>query len=326
MATQQIFKDLTKLNFKYKSDIFWYDNPEPINTYLDYIKETNILNSDIDLDNYKDFVIFGVYNTDNYIITSKGYDTLYISIGQCSPLFWYKFTDLDGFIETFATIYEIYNPVKYPNHYTNNLKGFMGNENMLELNIHDIETHFTLQKYTDKLIWGSMWNLHPFRQEYLEGHLSYMDSIIYTGQAMRQKESQYTMSVLTAYSKSMITIHDYKEAFIVEVKYNPINTPQTEQVNNLLGRGYKSDMPIDIILALINFPFLTWNDIIIMKPFTLFHFYVVMALIGDSGDLEDKVVVEFKKMVKELNSEEEKDVMEEIENYLCYVEKQKSDN
>jgi hypothetical protein len=312
--TLQTFKEL------YKDKIFWYDEPEPIDEYLNIIKG-NILDLDLNIDIYKELLILGVYNTNIYIISNKEYDTLYISVGECSPLFWYKFTDLETFMNEFTKIYEAYNPIEYPSTYQCAIKSFMGNENMLELNVHDIENHFILQKYTDKLIWGSLWKIHPFRKEYLEGYLSYIDSIIYTGQAMRQTEGQYTISVLSSYSKSMITIHDYEEAFIIEVKYNPINTPQNEQINNLFGRGYKMDIPIDVILVLINFPFITHSDILKMRPFTLFHFYIVLTLIDDNPGLIDEVIPIFKELLSEINKEEQKDLSDEINNYLKFIQK-----
>ena len=58
------------------------------------------------------------------------------------------------------------------------IRVFIGNDNILGLDIHDIENHFLLQKYTDKLIYGSMWNDHPFRKEFQDKSIDQLNGII----------------------------------------------------------------------------------------------------------------------------------------------------
>lgn len=105
---------------------------------------------------------------------------------------------------------------------------------------------------------------------------------------MKQYEkSEYCVSIRTNYSKSIITIHCHENAFILELKYNGINTKQIESINDIFGRNYKTNIPIDIIMTLINFPFVTYTNILQMKPLTIFHFYIITLLVNEIKLFDD---------------------------------------
>lgn len=186
---KEIKKNINYDNSKHIGKIIWNDDIEQdkqfkMIDYINYIKSTNIYNEfndkiNIKLDEYINYKILGICNMNNnlkiitmdptefiFLITDKYYKLLYITIGKCHPLFWYKFTTKKTFMDNFDTIYEIYNPIQYIIEFPNNINSFIGNEEILSLNVHDIENHLILNKYTDKLIWGSNWIDHPFRNEY----------------------------------------------------------------------------------------------------------------------------------------------------------------
>lgn len=316
--TEGIFKNLNeKINkLKYANEIMWYDKNEiDITKFLNVYKESNMYdNLDINFSLYENCEIVGIFDVDKYIIVSDDFNSLYISIGQCHPLFWYVFTNLDELIDLFDHIYEIYNQEQTT--YNKSIKGFIGNEAMLELNIHDIENHFILNSYTDKLIWGSLWKHHPYRNEYENGNVSQIDSIIYTGQAMRQNNDEYTISVLTEYSKSEIKVIHYEEAYIMEVKYNSLFSSKNKIINELFKRNYPDDLPIDVIMAIINFPFVTYENFINMKPFSMFHFYILLILVENDNQKQAKLYNDLQIIVHDNNNEIEQDVKDEIKSFL----------
>ncbi|QKF93698.1 hypothetical protein QKU48_gp0240 [Fadolivirus algeromassiliense] len=339
-----IFKDLkTITNLRNYGNIIWNNDLEidkrfKISDYLSYVKSTDIYKSfndklNIDFDTYTNFRIMGVCNLYNqlkltitdiseyiYIITDQIYKTLYISIGRCHPIFWYKCTNKKSYIDTFDNIFESYNVNDYTLDHKMNIKGFIGNEDILSLNIHDLENHLILNKYSDKLIWGSFWLDHPFREEYLTKSVSYTDSIIYTGQSMRQEENKYTVSVRTLYSKSLITIHCYNDAYVVELRYNPINTHHIVTINEIFGRSYNIDMPIDVVITLINFPFVTYNDILNMIPFNQFHMYII-TLLTDMNKSNDTTIQKLDEIINNLDKDDE--LVIEVKHYINQLENYK---
>lgn len=320
---KEINKTINYNNTKHISKVIWNSDLEQdkkfkMNDYINYVKSTDIYSEfnnkiNVNLDEYTNYKILGICSLVNnnlkmitmdptefmFLLTDQHYKLLFISIGKCHPLFWYKFTNKKTFINNFDVIYEAYNPIQYTINFSNKISGFIGNEEILSLNIHDIENHFILNKYTDKLIWGSKWDDYPFRSEYTKKNVSHIDNIIHTGQAMRQNgDCEYSVSVRTNYSKSIITIYYYDDAFIVELKYNEIETKQIESINNTFGRKYKTNIPIDVIMTLINFPFVTHMDILNMKPLSIFHFYVITLLVNEIK-LFDDILPQLNNMVND---------------------------
>ena len=317
--TEGIFNNLMDKmkNLKYANEIMWYDENEiDIAKFLSAYKSPNIYdNLEVDFTSYDNCKIIGIFDVDKYIITTDDFNSLYISVGQCHPLFWYVFTSFEEFILLFDQIYEIYchhNTVPYSNY----VRGFIGNDVMLELTIHDIENHLLLNPYTDKLIWGSLWKHHPHRTEYESGNVSHIDSIIYTGQAMRQNDSEYSVSILTEYSKSELKITHYEEAYLLEVKYNPIKSFKNKVINELFKRNYPEDLPIDVIIAIINFPFITYGNILALKPFSLFHFYILLILAENDEHLQSKLYEDLQKVIDDNTNQIHDDVREEIKTFI----------
>jgi len=316
------FKDLHKSSNKlqYIDKIIWNANLQKekrliIDDLLTYIQSTYtdfINKTKADLIMYKDYKILGhcLSNSNEYmeylyLLSDYDMKAVYISVGRCHPVFWYKFTTKKDFYDNFDQIYETYTR-SYSDIDNNNnnkyIRACIGNAEILDINIHDIENNLLLQKYTDKLIYGSMWNDHPFRKEYMNKVVTPMNNIILTGQAMRQDldedVSPYSVSVRTQYSKSLITIYDFDGTFILEVEYTPIHTKQINNINTLFGFHYNIDMPIDLLLCIYVFPFLTHSDVLKMRPLTPYHMYLLNILVGHDGNLMIEMEPELKNILK----------------------------
>lgn len=308
-----------------EKEIIWIDNDDTINmkNYIEYISAIDIYNDintrlNITWESYKTMKIVGICEMNKYLKFEKeGCEDLmyilkddkgkkYISIGRCHPIFWYKYDT-----KRFSDIYNIYNQESYSTDFNGNQQSaFIGNEEMLGLTIHELENHLIFHKYSEKLIWGSKWDDYPFRDCFMNNSVSYIDSIIYTGQSMRQiSDDYYTVSVRTNYSKSIITINNFPDAYIINIKYNPIINHRIDNINKLITRNYKSDLPMDIIILLLNFPFMTSNTINHTKPFTEFNFYLLSLLIPEQSELKQLL-------------EAKKDIDKDLKNkMLAYFEK-----
>jgi hypothetical protein len=276
---------------------------------------------EIKLDSYLNYNVLGHILTDNdpiYLITDDCYKVLYISIGKSHPIFWYKFTTKKDFTNSFDNIYEKYTKTEYDMNMSKSVKVFVGDINILSINIHDIENHLLLQKYTDKLIYGSMWKDHPFRDEYKNSYIDPIKSVILTGQAMRQDEKlPYCVNVRTLYSKSLITMYDYDDIFILEIAYNPVVSNQVKNINSLLERNYNNDIPIDVLISIFGFPFITHTDIIKMKPLTRYHIFILSILVMHDSDLVLELAEDFKKLIENKDNDNFDEVVyDEINSYL----------
>lgn len=319
------------LSGKHFDKILWTadmnQNSRPeMKDYLNYVKSLDIYEEYNDklfnLTEYDDYKIIGLCQIGNseymYLITNKLYKVLYLSIEKTHPIFWYKFKTKKLFIENFDSLYETYNSFNFPFSFKKQVKGFMGNESILNVSIHDIENHLLLNKNTDKLIWGSKWSDHPFRYKY--NNATHMDSIIFTGQAMRQMNDDiYSVSVRTIFSKSIITFYDYDGTFVVEIDYDPLNKEISGiiEINNLFKRNYETDIPVDVIATLINFPFLDFTEILKIKPLNEYYVYILTLLTIGNVDHMNIALNELNKMIE--NNEITEDIIDDVDDLIDHI-------
>lgn len=339
-STNKTYKNLAEkiksLNFNYKEDILWKN--VTMDDFINYVDSIDIFlditeTSKINTKDYKTYKIIGLCQMNKnlrfvgdlhenlYLITDPDQKVIYLSIGQTHPIFWYKVTSEEEFLINFNQIYETYNQKGYHLNHKSKVRAFMGTNAMLSLENFDIENHFLLHKYSEKLLWGSKWADYPYRTNYLTEEVSSFDSVVYTGHALQQdyRVDTYSVSVRSKYSKSIITIYFHEDAYIVEIKYDPIKTPQINQVNEMFGRFYKEDIPLDVILLLFNFPFIQYQNIFDMKPFLYFHFYIINLLISDDRTMLKEVEPFLKNLLESSESTFDDDLKNEINDFINYI-------
>lgn len=66
----------------------------------------------------------------------------------------------------------------------------------------------------------------------------------------------------TKYSDSSIRIYETENGLFMALSYDPIGFSDIEEINNELDRNYETDLPIDVLAFIINFPYFTWRDLI----------------------------------------------------------------
>ncbi len=290
---------------------------ESLKSHFKYIREYASFNDKFDMtlygmEEFEDHVIIGkcLINTHlkyiernekeyMYLISDEEYKNIWLSIGKCFPICWYKYTSKKAFYDSFDTIYETYNKEEYNLNLQKVSRAFVGTEQMLTLSIEDLEKHMVSNPNTEELLWGSKWKDHPFRSVYMNKEISNMDSFMFANQAMQQVDDEtYSCSVRTEYSKSIITFEDYNGAFIVDVRYNPIDSPQIETINKEIERQYPLDMPTDVIQTLMNLPYVTHTGLLKIRPVTSYTF-VVSSLIANNREMHEELVPEIKTILKE---------------------------
>lgn len=222
-------------------------------------------------ENNKSYDIIGISILKNnnyiYIITSSNTSTsnniIYISIEVSEPIFWYEFVNKEIFLEKFDELYNIYNN-EYDSDFTRASRAYIG----MNLNVTELEKYFIISDNTDGLLWGSQWQDYPFRNLITSNNTQFRENILYTLLASKQIDNTYHINIRTKYSKSIITIEIYDNIFIVNIQYNSILTSQIDYINNMTNdKEYENDMPIDIIMLLINFPYKTLNNLFDMDLF-----------------------------------------------------------
>jgi Ca2+-binding EF-hand superfamily protein len=220
-----------------------------------------------------------------YLVCDPDYTEIYLGIDRSHPVFWYKYTNKKRFYEHFDAIYETYNPKEYGLQFTNFCRGFVGSERMLDANMENLENFLMDNNFTEFLIWGSRWPDHPHRDMYINGTVNEKSNILYTKRALMQKQDAIrSASVRTRFSKSIITLEDHNGAYIVNIQYNGLTTDQIPEINEYFGRYYPNDLPVDVIVAMAELPFVTHVGLLRLEGITNNNF-MMASLVANSKQM-----------------------------------------
>lgn len=278
-----------------KKDSQLFDGCLDMDEYFSNMNNIGLLKTD----NYKNLILIGVCELHKgiklyaendekqymYLISDNDFKELYMSIEKCHPIFWYKFNNKKDFYSSFDSLYITYNPPEYYNSFKSNIRGFIGTERMLNATIDNIENFLSFNNFTEFLMWGSCWDDHPFREEYIEKIVPTRACVVFTRQGMKQKHNgTYTISVRSKYSKSIITIENHEGAYIINIKYNPITTKQIININKEFGKEFKDDIPIDIIMTITELPFVTHTGLLLLENISNNNFSMA-SLVANSKDM-----------------------------------------
>ncbi|AYV77024.1 MAG: hypothetical protein Barrevirus8_10 [Barrevirus sp.] len=353
------FKDLDKVCDKLQNfdKILWSndlpkDKKLSMDDILSYIQTTDkeLINKyKATITEYKDFKIIGYCLTNSsdyleyiYLLSDPEYKTLFISVGRCHPIFWYKFTTKKDFMNKFDDIYDTYSQKDLDDTFIISKRVFIGNADIMNNNIHDIENNFLTQKYTDKLLYGSLWEDYPFREEVANKMMNPMNALVLSGQAMRQKKEHsllegegeegeggegkdtdmtdcpYSVSVRTLFSKSLVTVYDYHGTYILHMYYNPITglEKQITKVNSVIGADFDTDLPLDLLMTVLTYPLFTHHHIIQMKPLHPYQMYLLQLLIDKNGEIMVELEDEARTLLKNKKVDKFDDIIYDCLNYL----------
>jgi hypothetical protein len=310
----EIFKkDKLLETLVHRSSIRWTEAGTDMSGYLRILKQYNQNEEDpFNFSSYKDHYVIakasinqklkllsddGSMNQFMYLITNDDYSLLYISINVLHPMFWYIYETRNDFFSMYDKLYQAYNKTEYSFEFNRNTRGFGGTENMLGSPVESLENFFTLNRYTEILLWGSKWKDNPYRDLYLVEEMSSAQHLIYATQAMKQINNQtYHINVRTEYSKSIITIEKHDDGFIINVHYNSVFSPQIKKINDVLNKEYPLDVPIDVIISIINMPYISHLGLLKLNPLTSYNFSMA-ALIANTPLMTQEVIKETKNIM-----------------------------
>ena len=129
---------------------------------------------------------------------------------------------------------------------------FIGNERMLDANIHDIENHYVTSPFTAELSWGSASTEDPWPTRIATDDQirSFTNDVLQS--ARQDDDSVYSTSFRLQHSRAILTIEDHAGLFVIEVRYTPSpNRDVVVGVNRRFDLAFPSDMPVDGVAALL---------------------------------------------------------------------------
>lgn len=319
---EAVQKDKQFLKLKHKNLIEWKDeSSQSVEMFdlIEFLKKDPISQrvakeTDLSPEIFLDHKLIGVvqinqilklhveseYHDYLYLISDSEFKDIYISVERVAPAFWYHYTNRKTFLDQFDQIVDAYDKKTYELNYPRKMRAFIGTEQMLNLNFNEIIDMFIISSHTEILTWGSNWKDHPFRDIYMRQNVNQKEGVQLSKQAMKQSDpSIRTMSIRTAYSKSIMTLEDHDGAYILEISYNPIKTEQIDLINNHLDRQYPTDLPVDTIISCINFPFVNHIGLIKLKPITTYNF-IMASLVANNLTMYQEMIPEVRQIIKDL--------------------------
>jgi hypothetical protein len=337
-----MLKDKTYQELKSKNMIIWKDEAEHktlMNDFIECIQTNGLPDSLINhaerpLSSFVDFRLIGLIEINKdlkllaeknyidymYLITDSEYKQLYLAIEKSAPIFWYHFLNKKLFFDQLDILVQTYNSQFYNLQHENKIRAFFGTEHMLKINFNELEDMLIVGSHTEILTWGSFWKDHPFREQYMTKTISKDENIQYSKYAMKQAtNSVKSMSIRTAYSKSILTIEDYEGVFVITVSYDPIYSDQINLVNSSFGREYPTDLPIEVVITCINFPFLGHLGLLKLRPVTS-HNFMIATLVSNSKEMYNEQIINIKQLIENDSKTGEKNIEDNDEIVLLLKE------
>lgn len=118
-----------------------------------------------------------------------------------------------------------------------------------------LDRYFTMNGYTEVSSWGSAYPDDPYPEE----SLPMLQLAGISREASQQGDGVPSMTRRTAHSGSYLTFEaHFGQLLVGEVRYRPTSHPQmVEAMNAAFGSYFPTDLPVDVIGALMGFDFMT---------------------------------------------------------------------
>jgi hypothetical protein len=207
-------------------------------------KDVNINMNDCRVTHMREFI---------YIIFSK--NNMYASIGITHNDLWYKYE-----LNKNGTLLLVNEICKY--YFTEEKildkeeKGFVGTCESLHIKQKTFEKELINHSYVTQLCWGSMWEMHPFMDMDIK-NVDEHDIYFINAYSMKQKKEEYKISIITKYSRSIISYEIINDIIGITIKYQE----QCKLDYELLDRYYNKKLPPDVIEILLRYPFLKYDNL-----------------------------------------------------------------
>lgn len=206
----------------------------------------------------------------------------YISLGFSEPIFWMYFNSTERLRKNLEEIFLLYGDQDEDFHVQT--YALIGSVKNIPDNILKFEENFIKSPYSESLLWGSAHDSYPFERNEIP-HIPGHELMKRIHESMRQFENYYTISTRTMYSKSTIKIIFLNGYYMIHIMYRPPNYkhPSIPIINKNTGRSYSLDLPIDVIMALVDYPYIDYLSIIeTYKPNYQFAFKILDQLVPNN--------------------------------------------
>jgi hypothetical protein len=131
---------------------------------------------------------------------------------------------------------------------------FIGNERMLDADVHGVENHLLLSPFTTELTWGSAFQEDPWPDEMAED-LSPEFAFKVRDHISQAAGAVYTTNHRLQHSRGVLSLEDHGGLFVTEVRYE--SCPHRDLIaamNRSFGLSFPTDMPLDAVSLLLGFP------------------------------------------------------------------------
>lgn len=200
----------------------------------------------------------GYANSNFYLFLISNHTSLYLSLSVTPKDYWYSCRSIKELKRFLFDAKSIYNPTEYLTTFTNQISAVIAykeDHDMID-QITEIEKNLILNRYSEVLTWGSFWDDYPFRDKFNNlDKLTNHDRLTLSTIAMKQKDGQYTVSIRSLFSKSIIKLSWHNRLYTVDVFYEPIENEQIKNINKTFNKYFPLNMPLDVILMLKEYNF-----------------------------------------------------------------------
>lgn len=210
-----------------------------------------------------------IHQNSIYILTDMD-NYLYLSLGLSHPILWYSIRVFgrkinDSIINEIQDIIDLYDTPDDQNNLSYDSYDYvlLGNINKLKKGINDIELELLKSNTVETLMWGSNYSEYPYDRQVVFNS-SGKEKIKYVTNALQQKTNHYIINCRTISSKSHIKIIQYQKFINIQIKYKAVNTSLSiiDDINKTYDKNYPDDLPLDVILTLMDYPYLNHRQVI----------------------------------------------------------------
>ena len=200
----------------------------------------------------------GYANSNFYLFLISNHTSLYLSLSITPPDYWYACKSIKELKRFLFDAKLIYNPNEYLTTFTKQISAVVAYKDDYDMidQITEIEKNLILNRYSEVLTWGSFWDDYPFRDKFNNlDKLTNNERLTLSTVAMKQKDGQYTISIRSLFSKSILKLSWHNRLYTIDVLYEPIINDQIKNINKNFNKYFPLDIPIDVILMLKEYNF-----------------------------------------------------------------------
>lgn len=215
-----------------------------------------------------------------HILSNSDRTTISLCVSFSHPHLWYtvEFSEIKNLSNIIVDLVDKYNPDEYFDEYDKKISGFIGSERILEMTTVDLIENLVLGEWNELFAWGPIWKDHPFRETFKNTMLSEFQFHKVNIYSMQQIDQNFKVSIKTQLSKSLLTFEIIDELFYVTISYQPTLNLNIQKINMISNKNYPTDLPIDVIQCILDYPFITFNNILCSKPLTAENFIIANIL------------------------------------------------